>query len=155
MNNTIFITLIFYLLTKEGGERERPWIILSLTYAFNGCFLYVPLPGMEPVHLMYWDDTNQLSYPARASCISFYNSSPFWYNFNSVISVFVLICHLLCLRLAVSGWHSGWRLSFLICNNSESRSRMNSFWEGFHAEPKCSNLIRVCDFSLPMTTEVR
>ena len=47
---------------REGGE-EREVLISYL--------LYVPQPGIEPTTLVYEDDTNQLSYLARAAFLLF------------------------------------------------------------------------------------
>ena len=35
-------------------------------HSFIGRFLYVPWPGIKPATLVYWGNTNKLSYPARA-----------------------------------------------------------------------------------------
>ena len=43
------------------GEREKHRFVVPFIYAFMGCFLHVPWPGIEPAILAYWDDalTNQ------------------------------------------------------------------------------------------------
>ena len=47
------ITLLFYVLTLRGGERERDRdrdrhrFVAPPIYVLIGCFLYVPLPEME------------------------------------------------------------------------------------------------------------
>ena len=61
------IFLIFYLLSFRVRERGRETsICCSIIYAFISWFLYIPWLGIEPTTLVYQDDTNQLSYLARA-----------------------------------------------------------------------------------------
>ena len=47
------------------SEREKQQFVDLLIYAFVGCFLYVPWPGIEPATLVYQDDvlTNWAPWP--------------------------------------------------------------------------------------------
>ena len=72
---TRFVFLNFLIVFRktewngEGGEKENRFVVPPI-HAFVGWFLYVTWPGIKPTTLAYWDDTNQLSYPARAQiCI--------------------------------------------------------------------------------------
>ena len=40
-------------------------LLFYFFYAFIGCFLYVPQPGIKPATLIYWDDalTNGATWP--------------------------------------------------------------------------------------------
>ena len=55
----ILFLLKHYLLISEregvggGGERHLP--VVSPTYAFTACFLYVPWWELEPTALAYWE----------------------------------------------------------------------------------------------------
>ena len=63
-SSPLILFLDFYLLIldreerRKGGrkgerEREKHRCVFQLTYAFTGCFLYVPWPGIEPATLAY------------------------------------------------------------------------------------------------------
>ena len=44
-----------YLLIWERHTHTH-WFVVPLIYAFIGCFLYVPWPGIEPTMLVYQDN---------------------------------------------------------------------------------------------------
>ena len=52
-----FLSFCLLILERKGGERERHWFVVPLVYAFIGWFFYVPWPRIEPITLVYWDDT--------------------------------------------------------------------------------------------------
>ena len=60
-------SVFFFNLIDVFLERERNIFYphLSLMYAFRGCFLYVPCPGIKPTTLMCQDDapTNHAAWP--------------------------------------------------------------------------------------------
>ena len=48
--------LLMFRERGKGRESERHQLVVPLIYAFIGCFLYVPWPGIEPATLAYQDD---------------------------------------------------------------------------------------------------
>lgn len=51
---------------NEMGERKKHLFVVPFLDAVIGCFLCVPSLGSKPAALVYWQDTNQLSYGAGA-----------------------------------------------------------------------------------------
>ena len=48
---------MFQFFFVDFREREKHLFVIILTYAFIGCFFYVPWPEIEPTKLAYQDDT--------------------------------------------------------------------------------------------------
>ena len=74
-----------------GGEREKHWFVVPLTYPFTGCLLYVPWLGTEPSTLEYWDDAlnssatqpgpgvNSFKIPRKERAVKVNGSGVLWY----------------------------------------------------------------------------
>ena len=73
-----------FIFRQRKEETEKFQYLVPLTYAFIGCFLYVPCLGIEPTTLEYWDDAPPTALPGQGS-LSYFSIWVFFHPFPDII----------------------------------------------------------------------